>query len=267
MQSTRSASMIAFRISPSPDWFADIEPFARTKPEIPPGARWWIMCWTQVKLAFPTGGTPYFHRTSSRRRSPAPVAHVEGRVRQDEVRSEIGVQVLVKGVSVVRAEVRFDPADRQVHLGEPPGRRVRLLAEDRDVADPAAVLAYELLALHEHPARAAAGVVHAPLVGFNHLDEQPDNAPGRVELAALLALRAGELAKEVLVDAPEDVLGPAVLVSQPNGRDQVDQLTESLFVECRAGVVLRENAFERRVLLLDGDHGVVDDLADGGLLG
>ena len=58
----------------------------------------------------------------------------------------------------------------------------------------------ELLALHEHAARAAAGVVDAALVGRQHLDQHPDHAAGRVELAALLALGAGELGEEVLVD-------------------------------------------------------------------
>jgi hypothetical protein len=48
MQSTRSASTIALRISPSPDWLLDIEPLANTKPATPFGARWWTMCCTQA---------------------------------------------------------------------------------------------------------------------------------------------------------------------------------------------------------------------------
>ena len=39
MQSTRSASMMFLRISPSPDWFDDIEPLASTKPAWPVGAK------------------------------------------------------------------------------------------------------------------------------------------------------------------------------------------------------------------------------------
>src|SRR5438132_220053 len=117
----------------------------------------------------------------------------------------------MKSIGVVRAEIGLDPTNRQVHLGQLPRRRVRLLTEDRDVADPAAVLTDELLALDEHPARAAAWVVHAPLVGLDHLDQQPDNASGRVELAPLLSLGARELAQEVLVRSPQDVLRPALL--------------------------------------------------------
>ncbi len=39
MQSTRSASMMFLRISPSPDWLDDMEPLASTKPGEPVGAR------------------------------------------------------------------------------------------------------------------------------------------------------------------------------------------------------------------------------------
>ena len=48
MQSTKSASMMALRISPSPDWFDDIEPLASTKPASPVGAKWWMKCCTQA---------------------------------------------------------------------------------------------------------------------------------------------------------------------------------------------------------------------------
>ena len=57
------------------------------------------------------------------------------------------MQVVAKSVGVVGAEIGLDPSDRQVHLRELPRRRVRLLPEDRDVANPTAVLADELFAL------------------------------------------------------------------------------------------------------------------------
>ena len=55
------------------------------------------------------------------------------------------------------------------------------------------------------PRRAAARVVVATLVGFEHLHQQAHDAAGREELAAELALGLGELAEEVLVDAAERV--------------------------------------------------------------
>ncbi len=39
MQSTRSASMLFLRMSPSPDWLDESEPLARTKPAVPLGGR------------------------------------------------------------------------------------------------------------------------------------------------------------------------------------------------------------------------------------
>ena len=137
----------------------------------------------------------------------------------------------------------------------------------REVADAAAVGEDELLALHEHAARAAAGVVDAALVRLDHLDQQLDDGLRRVELAAALAFGAGELAEEVFVDAAEHVLAAALGVAEADRADQVDQFAEPLLVERRPGVVLGEHALERRVVLLDRDHRVVDQLADRRLLG
>ncbi|MBT9156977.1 MAG: hypothetical protein DDT37_01980 [Firmicutes bacterium] len=92
-------------------------------------------------------------------------------------------------------DLAVDAANGEVHLGEPPSSVVRLLAVDRDtrVAVAAGVRADELDRLHEHARGAAAGVVHAAAIGFEHLDQELDHAARRVELAALLALGTGEL--------------------------------------------------------------------------
>ena len=168
-------------------------------------------------------------------------------------------------LSAVRPEVALEAADGEVHLGQAPRGGVALLLVDGDVAEAAAVLLHEALALHEHAARAAAGVVDAALVGLDHLDQQLDHAARRVELAAALALGAGEAPEEVLVDAPEDVLGATVFVAHGDGADEVDELAELRLVDVGARVVLAEHALELRVLPLDGHHGVVDGLADLGL--
>jgi len=64
------------------------------------------------------------------------------------------VLIVVKRIAM--CDLRVDAADREVHLREAPGRVIRFLAVDRDVADPAAMRLDEFLALHEHAARAAA---------------------------------------------------------------------------------------------------------------
>ncbi|MBM3471322.1 MAG: DUF429 domain-containing protein [Armatimonadetes bacterium] len=71
-------------------------------------------------------------------------------------------------------------------------------------------------------------VVDAAPEGLEHLDQQAHDAAGCVELAALLALGAGELAQEVLVNAAEHVLGPGVGVAHADVGDQVDQLSQAL---------------------------------------
>src|SRR3989338_9606332 len=168
--------------------------------------------------------------------------------------------VVVEGVAV--GDLRVDAADGEVHLGEPPGGVVGLLAVDRDVAELAAVGLDELLAGDEHATRAAAGVVDAALVGGEHLDQHAHHARGRVELAALLALGTRELREKVLIDATENVLGTVGRTPEADIADEVDELAESLLVEPRPGVVLRQHALERGVVALDGAHRVVNERAN-----
>ena len=70
-----------------------------------------------------------------------------------------------------------------------------------------------------------------------------------------------------VVDPADHVLGAGLLVAHLDVADHADELAEPLLVEGRAGVVLGRHVLERRVVALDRGHGVVDELADGGLPG
>ena len=123
------------------------------------------------------------------------------------------MQVAAEGVGLLGAEVGLDAAQGEVHHGQAAGGGVALLAVDADVAELAAVGFDEFFRLHEHAAGAAAGVVDAALVGREHGDQAAHDAGRGVELAAVLALGAGELGEEVFVDAAEDVLGAVLAVA------------------------------------------------------
>ena len=152
-------------------------------------------------------------------------------------------------------------------MHEPPRRVVALLPVDGDVADPAAVAFDELLGLHEHATGAAARVVDAALVRLQHFDQHAHDRARRVELAAALALGAGEAAEKVFVDAAENVLGLVARLAHADPGDEVDQFAQHHLVERRAIVVLGQHALEAGIGLLDLGHRVVDQLADGRLLG
>jgi hypothetical protein len=146
-------------------------------------------------------------------------------------------------------------------------RVVELLSwPDADVAQLAAVGFDEFLRLHEHAAGAAAGIVDAAFVGREHLDEEAHDALRGVELSAFLSLGAGKLAEEVFVNATENVFRATSLVAHANGPDEVDKFAEAVLIERRTGIFFREDTFQARVVALDRDHGVIDDLADLGLL-
>ncbi len=124
----------------------------------------------------------------------------------------------------------------------------------------------ELLALHEHAARAAARVVDATLVGGKHLDQHPHHVRGRVELAAASCPRRWRnCERKYSYTRPSDVLRAIGSDAERDIADQVDDLAESLLVEAGTGEVFRQHALERGVIALDRGHRVIHQRADGGL--
>ncbi|MBV8178798.1 MAG: hypothetical protein JO045_08300 [Mycobacterium sp.] len=93
----------------------------------------------------------------------------------------------------------------KVHLRQPPGGRVLLLTEHRDIGAPAAVRFNELLGLHEHPAAAASRVKDAAVERLQHFHHEPNHRAGRVELASEPALRGSKSGQEVLVNPTKHV--------------------------------------------------------------
>jgi hypothetical protein len=85
--------------------------------------------------------------------------------------SQVWMQVVVERVSPARPKIGADAVDGQIHLRQPPGVLVQLLAIDRNVERSATVGLDEPLRLYEHAARAAARVVHpAAWLGLKDLD-------------------------------------------------------------------------------------------------
>ena len=200
-----------------------------------------------------------------------PVADVEGRIGEDEVGAQVRVLVAHEGVGRFAPEVEVDAAYGEVHGGEAPGGRVGFLAVDGDIADLAAMRFDEFLGLHEHAAGAAAGVIDLALVRGEHGDQRLDDAGRGVELAALLAFGAGELAEEVFVNLAEHVAGVVDVFAKADGGHQINQFAEfavrQLFLNFGAGVALVENALELGVFDFNAGQRVIDALADVGLLG
>ena len=87
--------------------------------------------------------------------TPVPVGVVEGRVGEDVVGAQVGMEVAAERVGVLGAKVGLNAAQGEVHHGEAAGGGVALLAVDADVAELAAVGFDEFFRLHEHAAGAA----------------------------------------------------------------------------------------------------------------
>ncbi len=173
------------------------------------------------------------------------------------------VRIVVVAVDIAAvADVAFQPVHRQVEAAEAAGFVGLLDAVDGQLGrGVAAVFGHEARRLHEHAAGAAGRVEDAAVERFADLGQQLDDAAGRVELAALLSLRARELPQEVFVDAAKGVEVHA-------GRNLGDLAQQ--FLEQRGGeevVALGQHAGQQRVVLFDLAHGRVDAGADVGRFG
>src|SRR6266702_1164446 len=158
------------------------------------------------KVGIADRGTAIFPANVLFKTFTAPVAHIERRVCEYEVGFQIFVQIIVKGVGVVRPKIGFNSSDGEVHLGQLPFGVIGFLAINRDVSNAAPVLPNEFFALHEHSGGATTGVIHAALVRLDHLNEQFDDAARGIEFATLFSFRASELLQEVFIRASKDVL-------------------------------------------------------------
>jgi len=106
---------------------------------------------------------------------------------------EVGVLVLEEGIGGDFAELGREPAHGEVHLGQLVGGGGELLPVNRDVFLAAVVAFDKLERLHEHAARAAAGVVDLAFVGLDHFGDEIDDALRGVELAPSLPSEAANL--------------------------------------------------------------------------
>ena len=196
-----------------------------------------------------------------------PVAHVEGRIGQNVVGAQVRVLISHKGIGWLASQVEVDAANGQVHGRQPPGCGVGLLPVDGHITPRAAVCLNELLALHKHATRAAAGVIHLPVVRCQHGHQHLDNRRRGVELPAALAFGAGKHAQKILVHLPQHITRYRGIFAKANGGHQIHQLAQLAIGQLGAGVALVQNALEARVLDLDQGQGVVNQLADFGAAG
>lgn len=122
----------------------------------------------------------------------------------------------------------------------------------------------ELGTLHKHTPAAAARVKHAAFVGFEHFDEELHHAGGRVKLAAFFAFSQSKLAQEVLEHPAKQVFALGFTGTQGSGSNEVHEAAEALLVQFFLSVGLRKYAAQRGVIFLDGIHGIVQVLTNGG---
>jgi hypothetical protein len=94
-----------------------------------------------------------------------------------------------------------------------------------------------------------------------------DNTGRGVELAAPLPFGAGKLTKEIFVHLAQQIAGALPGDTKADGGDHVHQLTQLAIGQLHAGIAFVEDAFELGILCLNQGQGIINPLADIGLLG
>ena len=72
----------------------------------------------------------------------------------------------------------------------------------------------------------------------------------------------GKFRDAVLIGAPEKILALGQILGMDFIGEEVDHVAQLVLIQIRRSIVLRQYAFQLRVLLLDGFHRVVDDFTD-----
>ena len=183
-----------------------------------------------------------------------PITIVKRRIRQNEIRLKVFVEITPKSVGIFRTKITVDAAKGEVHSCQTPRCGIGLLSIDRDVANSASMYFHDSFALDEHSPGATAWIIYSPMKWLQDFNQELNNVLWRVELSSTLPFSLGKSAEEVFVYPAQDVFRAVFAVAKADRADQVDQLTEPLLIERRSGVLLRQHAFEPGIVALDGDH-------------
>ena len=131
MQSTRSASIRFFRISPSLDCLEDIDPLASTNPASPA----WRQMMNHVLYPGEIGVARRWHAVSPSLVFPKPFAapfrDVEGWIGENKIGFQVRVAVVTEGVAVL--DLPLYTSDSEIHLRESPGRVIGFLPVNGNV--------------------------------------------------------------------------------------------------------------------------------------
>jgi hypothetical protein len=200
-------------------------------------------------------------------RVQADIIDVERRIGKHIVeRFYAGKWILEVGVRLF--DFTGDAIHKAVHLRQPHGLHRLLHAAHIDALRAGVCRAMCMdvtIDLDEHAAGAASRIEYAPFVRLDDLDHQLDHGRRREELTALLAFSARKFAEEILVNLAEHIAGG---VQWDVGEDaqQVYQNVRAVALKTIV-FVLRQNAAQFILVLLNGLHRSLDRRDDVGLIG
>ena len=131
----------------------------------------------------------------------APIAEVERGISHNIVGFQCGMLIIEEGIGIWLAQVGFHSTNSYIHVRHLPRAAIGFLTINADVAKFHLVVLNKLGALHKHTTTSTAGIINAPLEGFDNLNNRTDDTTWRIEFACILTLHRGKFLQAVFIDS------------------------------------------------------------------
>src|SRR5690625_244540 len=195
-----------------------------------------------VGVAF--GWNTIFPGTIVTEQVTTPITHSKRRIGNDIIVFHIEMRILQKRVFVVPFDLgAINASSSVVHFCQALRRLIALLSLAGIVGELSLVVFHKFFGLNEHPARPTAWVKHTTFVRFEHFHQEFYYTSWGVKLSALFALCQCKFSKKILEYMAQDIRTAGFGVSESDVPNQVDQFTQTGWVEVLTSVDLWQDTF------------------------
>ena len=239
MQSINPASIMFFRISPSPLVLLFMLPLASTIPAVPLGAEFVSKVLKPGIIGITRRRYAVFPAAVVAQVFAAPIAYIKRRIGQDKIKFNIFVFKFVIQKGIAQLQLGINAADGEVHSGQAQGRGVRFLPVNRNILDITLMIERQIFRSARtcrlsHSTRHRHALCMVP--AFRQAVSRCLRVSRTVRLSCLRHRQTGR--GSIHKHRPSKSCDLTGILPEADGADKIDQFTEPLFVKIRIGINL-----------------------------
>ena len=185
---------------------------------------------------------------------------VEGRIRKNKVRFQGRVQIVRKGICLIRTKVSIDATNRHIHLRHLPCVGVCLLAVNGNGSTLTGVSLNKFCTLYEHTTAATAAIVYTAVVKWaKDRDERLNHAGRSIEFASADTFFFCKLCDAVFIGTAKKVFTLRGVAHVDVISKDVNDITQHTLVQIWACIIFRKDILQSLVLSFNGSHSRIDN--------